>query len=319
MQVDRGVQYLEDPYLPDYSLDDFPRLKKFLDIHLTVKPEVCPEIPRLLTEWHRKNGFEMDNNGRPWIPMTRKALAYKYLMENREPKIGEDSLIAGTTTSKKVGCPLYPEGSAVIIWNELITMPYRTHNPFDISEETRELLHNDIFPYWTKRNFREWVREKYNNPLCQQIDERFALYFNWKVATISHTIPDFPKIMRLGTSGIIAEIKTELEKEASPEKKATLEAMILCLEGLTAYSKNLSGQALKMPRRRRIRFAGQNLRTSRQYAPRWWKTPPGLWMRLSTPSGSPGWASTWKAPTRDFRWEGSTSGSSPILQRTWKN
>src|SRR5664280_148174 len=245
VQVDRGVQYLDDPYLPDYSLDDFPRLKKFLDIHLTAKPEVCPEIPRFLTQWHRKNGFETDNSGHPWIPVTRKALAYKYLMENREPKIGEGSLIAGTTTSKKVGCPLYPEGSALIIWNELITMPYRTHNPFDISAETRELLHNDIFPYWIKRNFREWVRGKYNNPLCQQIDERFALYFNWKVATISHTIPDFPKIMRLGTSGIIAEIKKEMEMDAGSEKKVTLEAMILCLEGLTAYSKNLSGQALK--------------------------------------------------------------------------
>ena len=58
VQADRGVQYLDDPYLPDYSIDNFPRLKKFLDIHLTVKPEVCPEIPRLLTEWHRKNGFE---------------------------------------------------------------------------------------------------------------------------------------------------------------------------------------------------------------------------------------------------------------------
>jgi len=101
VQVDRGVQYLEDPYLPDYSLDDFPRLKKFLDIHLTVKPEVCPEIPLLLTEWHRKNGFETDNNGRPWVPVTRKALAYKYLMENREPKIGEDSLLAGTTPAKR--------------------------------------------------------------------------------------------------------------------------------------------------------------------------------------------------------------------------
>lgn len=244
-KTDTGVQYLEDPYLPDYSLDDFPRLKKFLDVHLTAKPEVCPEIPCLITEWHRKNGFETDNNGHPHIPVMRKAQAYKYLMENRKPIIGENSLIAGTTTSKRVGCPLYPEGSAVIIWNELITMPYRTYNPFDISDKTRELLHNDIFPFWMKRNFREWVRDKYNNPLCQQIDERFALYFNWKVATISHTIPDFPKIMRLGTSGIIAEIKTEWEKETSQARRATLESMILCLEGLTAYSKSLSGQALK--------------------------------------------------------------------------
>jgi len=248
-KMDSGVQYLEDPYLPDYSLDDFPRLKKFLDIHLTEKPEVCPEIPRLLTEWHRKNGFETDNNGHTYIPVMRKSLAYKYLMANRKPIIGDDSLIAGTTTSKRIGCPLYPEGSAVIIWNELITMPYRTYNPFDISDQTRELLHNDIFPYWMKRNFREWVRDKYNNPLCQQIDERFALYFNWKVATISHTIPDFPKIIRLGTSGIIAEIKTELEKETNRERRATLESMVLCLEGLTAYSKNLSSQALKDARK----------------------------------------------------------------------
>jgi len=28
VQADRGVQYLEDPYLPDYSIDNFPRLRK---------------------------------------------------------------------------------------------------------------------------------------------------------------------------------------------------------------------------------------------------------------------------------------------------
>jgi len=43
--------------------------------------------------------------------VTRKALAYKYLMENREPKIGKDSLIAGTTTSKKIGCPYTLKGA----------------------------------------------------------------------------------------------------------------------------------------------------------------------------------------------------------------
>ena len=29
-------------------------------------------------------------------------------------------------------------------------------------------------------------------------------------ATISHTIPDFPKIMRLGTTGMMEEIREEL-------------------------------------------------------------------------------------------------------------
>ena len=79
-----------------------------------------------------------------------------------------------------------------------------------------------------------------------QIDERYAYYFNWKQATISHTIPDFPKMLRLGTSGIIGEIEQELKNvQGNAEKKATLEAMILTLEGLTAYSKNLAAQAKK--------------------------------------------------------------------------
>ena len=245
-KVDSGVKYLEDPYLPEFGLDDFPRLKKFLDIHFTVKPEVCPEMPRLLTEWHKKNGFETDAKGHPWEPITRKALSYKYLMENRSPIIAGDYLLAGTTTGREVGCIVYPEGSGGLIWNELFTIPYRSYNPFDISEETRSLLHHEVFPYWVHRNFREWVRIKYNHPLCMQIDERYAYYFNWKQATISHTIPDFPKMLSLGTSGIIEEIREELkETQGNAEKKATLEAMILTLEGLTAYSKNLAAQAIK--------------------------------------------------------------------------
>ena len=292
-----GCKYLEDPYLSEFGLDDFPRLKKFLDIHFTVKPEVCPELPRLVTEWHKKNGFETDADGKPWEPITRKALSYKYLMENRSPIIAGDCLIAGTTTSREVGCIVYPEGSGGLIWNELFTIPYRTYNPFDISEETRNLLHHEVFPYWVHRNFREWVRIKYDNPLCMQIDERYAYYFNWKQATISHTIPDFPKMLSLGTSGIIEEIREELQRtQGDAEKKATLEAMILTLEGLTAYSKNLAAQAITRRRgRRRIPSAKKNWKGLPKSAHRWLKSRPAPSMKPSTPCGSPGLDSTWRA------------------------
>ena len=46
-RVDKGVLYLEDPYLSEYEIDDFPRLKEFLDIHFNTKPEVCAERPKL--------------------------------------------------------------------------------------------------------------------------------------------------------------------------------------------------------------------------------------------------------------------------------
>jgi len=242
--VDPGVKYLPEPYLSEYSLNDFPRVKTFLYFHLTHKPEVCPELARLITAWHKTNGYETDRDGKPWAPMTRKALAFKHLLENKQPLIRENDLIAGTTTTKDIGIPMYPEGHATMIWAELLTLPYRTLNPADISEETLKTLHHDVFPHWAKRNFKEWVRDRFDKPLCQQIDERFAVYFNWKQVTISHTIPDFPKILRLGTKGLIEEIRTELAAGACDvEKQATLNAMILCLEGCTAYSKNLSARA----------------------------------------------------------------------------
>ncbi|MGD0275830.1 MAG: pyruvate formate lyase family protein [Syntrophales bacterium] len=244
--LDPNVKYLPEPNLSMYSLDDFPRVKNFLDIHFTVKPEICPELPRLVTDWHKAYGFETDRNGKPWNPITRKALAYKYLMENKKPIIRENDLIAGTTTTKEIGVVVYPEGHGTMIWSELLTVPHRSLNPADISEETMKLLHHNVFPYWARRNFREWVRQQYGKPLCQKIDERFAVYFDWKQATISHTIPDFPKIMRLGTAGMIEEIRQELSAGTADEEKATtLEAMILCLEGLTTYSRNLAQQAAK--------------------------------------------------------------------------
>jgi len=241
---DPGVKYLDEPYLSSYGIEDFPRLQRFLDEHFTTKAEVCPELPKLVTEWHLENGFETDRQGKPWNPIMRKALAFRHLMERKKPIIHKDDLIAGTTTTMPIGVVVYPEGHGTMIWSELLTVGDRTLNPYDISEDTRRLLHHTVFPYWAHRNFREWVRDRYGKPLCQRIDERFAVYFDWKQATISHTIPDFPKILRLGTKGMIDEIRAHLQDHPhDEEERVTLEAMIIALEGLQAYSRNLAKQA----------------------------------------------------------------------------
>jgi len=244
-KTDPGVKYLSDPYLSKYDMDDFPRLKKFLEIHFNARPEVCHERPKIITDWCLENGFEVDKQGKPWVPELRQGHIFKYLMENRKPIIRKDDLIAGTTTAKEIGVVIYPDGAGNMIWGELLSTPNRILNPYNISKETVEVLHHHAFPYWIKRNFREWVREKYHNPLSQQLDERFAVYFMWKTVAISHTIPDFPKLLARGTKDIIREIREELQKDSSADmqKKNTLEAMILCLEGLMAYAKNLSKQA----------------------------------------------------------------------------
>ncbi len=244
--VDPGVLFLkDDPYLSRYSLEDFPRLRRFLDIHFTVKPVICHERPLLLTRWFRKNGFETDKNGNPLVPELRQAEAFKHLMENRKPIIRKDDLIAGTTTTHEIGVVIYPDSHGTMIWGELFTTPYRQLFPYDISDETREILHHSVFPFWTRRNFKEWVRDTHKKPLCQSMDDRFAVYFLWKTAALSHTILDYPKLLRLGAKGIISEIRAELASDVHADslKKDTLQAMIHCYEGLIAYGRNLSEQA----------------------------------------------------------------------------
>lgn len=238
-----AVEFLDDPYLSKYSLEDFPRLKKFLDIHLTTKPEVCHERAKLLTDWFRVNGFETDRSGKPWAPELRQAHAYRFMMGNRRPIIRKDDLIAGTTTTKEIGVVMYPDTSGTLLWSELKSVPDRQLNPYDISEDTAKILHEDVFPFWEKRNVREWVRREYGEPLCQRMDERFAVYFLWKNVALSHTIADFPKLLHIGTSGMIEEIREELAKSTDVEKDNLLRAMVMTLEAVNVYAENLRARA----------------------------------------------------------------------------
>ncbi len=246
--VDPGVRFLKDPYLSDLSLDDYPRLKDFLNIHLRTKPSICHERPDILTRWFRENGFETDRDGTPHDPELRQAGAFKYLMENRKPLIRENDLIAGTTTTKEIGVVLYPDAHGTMIWGELLTAPYRPLNPYTVEAETIDALHNRIFPFWVKRNFREWVRENKDYPDCQKLDERFAACFLWKTVALSHTIVDYPRVLSMGTKGLKAEIVREISEtpESMTEKRNLLNAMILCFDGIEAYARNLSAEAARL-------------------------------------------------------------------------
>ncbi|GAB6097951.1 glycyl radical protein [Desulfatiferula olefinivorans] len=243
--VDQGVRFLDDPYLSDLRLNDFPRLADFLDIHLKTRPALCHERPEILTRWYREHGFETDSGGAPQMPELRQARAFNHLMRHKKPLIRKNDLLAGTTTTRDIGVVLYPDAHGTMIWGELVTAPFRPLNPYDVSAETRDVLHHTVFPFWLHRNFREWVRENKDYPVCQKLDERFAACFLWKTVALSHTILDFPKLLGRGTLGIKDDIRDELaltpDEDAS--KRGTLEAMILTLDGVDAYAKNLAREA----------------------------------------------------------------------------
>ncbi len=240
------VRVLEDPYLADYTLDDFPRLRALKERRFSLRPAICVERARLLTEYHRKNGFEIDSEGNPIDPGLRQARAVSYILSKRRPIIHDRHLLAGSTTTKEVGVPVYPEFIGTLIWPELRTIGRRELNPNDLSPEDADILNFEVFPFWMDRNIREYCRKKYRNPMSQQLEERFVLYFMMKNNAISHTVPDFPMVLEKGLEAIRDEARDKGKQAGAVEGKTFYESVRIAVDGVLTYSSNLSREALRI-------------------------------------------------------------------------
>ncbi len=241
-----NVHYLKDPYLANYSINDFPRLKYLKSRRRALKPAICVERAKLLTEYHLENGYETDKSGNPFDPELRNAGAVNYIMSNKKPIIHGQFLIAGSTTSKEVGIPIYPELIGTAAWPELQSLGVRELNPNDIAPKDADILSQEVFPYWMERNVREHCRVNKHNPKSLWIEERWVFYFMMKNNAISHTVPGFPKILNEGLESIRNKA-VKMESEAtSDEKKNFYKAIQTAINGALAYANHLSEEALRI-------------------------------------------------------------------------
>lgn len=239
------VQYLEDPYLSKYTIGEFHRLKQLKARRRALKPAICIERASLLTDYHKNNGFETDSDGNPIDPELRQAKAVNYIMSNKKPIIHENHLIAGSTTSKEVGVPIYPEFIGTALWPELRSIGNRKLNPNDIDPKDADILSQEVFPYWMERNVREHCRATFNNPVSQWLEECWVFYFMMKNNAISHTVPGFPIILEKGLEAIKHEAIEKENNANSSESRNFYKSIQIALDGAIQYSNHLSQEALK--------------------------------------------------------------------------
>ena len=232
---------IEDPSLGKITPDSLPRLQELRKLHFDTTPEICLEIPRLMTRY--LEGLKPPEDP----PELRAGKMYKYILERKEPKIHDNNLLAGTTTTKLKGVPLYPDMAALTVWPELETISRRKKNPMRITRDEIDELNLKISPYWLDRTLQEVTRAQYHNPRCQQVMERIVFFIVTKANCIGHTIPNYTAVVNRGLQAVIDEAR---DKELSlgnssldQEKKAFYQAVQLCLQGILAYAANLSRYA----------------------------------------------------------------------------
>ncbi|MBI5892813.1 MAG: hypothetical protein HZB79_04030 [Deltaproteobacteria bacterium] len=245
---------IKDISLQDYNLTE--RVKNLKKAYFRAMPEICVERPHWITEFHLKNNlFKKDK-----ITILDKARAYRFALEKRTPviwhtrsyekgmkpfDIKDTSLFAGSTTSKFKGVPLYPEFIALALWPELWTISKRKSNPFFLSEEDAKKLNYDIFPHWMENTIQELARKKYHPPEMK-VFERLVFFLASKPNCISHTLPDFSKAINKGLRAIIDEAEERKSKTPDQSKIEFYTAISEALEGIIAYSKNLSKKAREL-------------------------------------------------------------------------
>ena len=243
-----GTIALDDIRLPQFTLESLPNVARLRMAQMKLKPQVCIERASYITRYLR-------DMADPSEPMEiRYARAVHYFLSHKQTQFFDDNLLAGTTTSKPFGAPVYPELTGMTIWPELDTISTREKNPLLLSAPDADKLNFDIFPYWMDKNILEHTRNKFPNLQGMSLMEKFVFFIATKAGTISHTIPGYSVALDKGLEAMIADAAS---REAmviqaggsSPEdaqKLAFYRAMQIALQGIIAYAENLSRKALEL-------------------------------------------------------------------------
>ncbi len=243
----------KDLDLKDYTLDKLPLLKELKNRCQEAKTEVCVERAKYITQYMMKPDDPYES------PELMRAKAVANYMRKRKALFLNDNLIAGSTSSKELGAPVYPEFvTGLSIWPELDSISTRSANPQLLSNEEpdkdADTLNFDVFPYWLDRAVLEATRAKARKEGDKDtlegitLTERLLFFLAGKAGCISHTTPFYEKVLAKGLQAMIQEAHEEEEKTdvEEREKKDFFQAMQIAMQGIIDYATNLSQKANEM-------------------------------------------------------------------------
>lgn len=219
------------------SIADMPRIQALRKAHFRTDTEVCIERARWITDYmksRRPDGEAM---------IVSRARAVNHYLGHRAPYFLDDNLLAGSTTSKPLGAPLYPELLGLTIWPELETISTRKINPQKLSKADAELCNFEIFPYWMDRTVLEVTRKKFGNPLSLQLMEKIVFYINGKAGCISHCVPHFETALEKGLSAVIADAAAREKGATDAMGRDFYRAVQIAMGGIIAYAHRLAQAA----------------------------------------------------------------------------
>lgn len=129
-----------------------PRLERVRAAYLKVKPSVSTYRARAFTQVTKENA------GLPKILL--RAKCFRKACETAPLVIQQDELIVGHPCGKPRAGAVSPDIAWRWVRDELDTMSTRPQDPFEISEEDKRILREEIFPYWEGKSLDETCQKQ---------------------------------------------------------------------------------------------------------------------------------------------------------------
>ncbi|MCR4428465.1 MAG: glycyl radical protein [Caldiserica bacterium] len=258
------------------------RVKRLREESLNTQPWLSQERALLITKYYR-------DLAEPHLsaPMKR-ALAFKYLMENKEIFIGEGELIVGERGPSPRSSYTYPEICCHSL-EDLEILNSRPKIAYRVSDEMKKVYREEIIPFWKGKAMRDILFSRMSQEWRNAYEAGIFTEFMEQRAP-GHTVLD-DKIYRKGLRDLQAEIQVSLaslDYFNDPEayrKSEELKAMHIACEAVINFAHRHANKALELaeketdPRRKsELKRIAEVCRRVPAYAPRdFWEALQAYW------------------------------------------
>jgi len=209
---------------------------------LEVKPFVSSERAELMTRFYR------ESRGPVSAPVQR-ALAFKYLMENKAIYIGDGELIVGEKGPSPKASPTFPELCCHSL-RDLEILNSREKVPFIVTEDVRRTYEEEIIPFWNGKSMRDMIFREMSGEWKDAYEAGIFTEFMEQRAP-GHTVLD-DKIYHKGFLDFKRDIQASIEgldffdDPDAYAKREQLQAMAICADAIISFAERHAEKAKEM-------------------------------------------------------------------------
>lgn len=222
------------------------RIQRLKQSWLQSRPSISVARAKAFTDVYK------ENPGVP--PLLLRALAFKRACETAPLAIFDDELIVSHPSGRRRAGEVAPDIAWRWVRDELDNLPTRAQDPYQVSEADRQLLLEEIFPYWESRSVDEISQAQLEEAgLWRWSSESYICDVSIKTQNGGgDTCPGYDNILLVkGFAGIQAEAQQKLaELDASnPEDIDRIlfyKASIVTCQGAIAYAQRYADLAQAM-------------------------------------------------------------------------